>query len=317
MRDLRLTRGNSAGVLATTRPAAGALWTRGGSLRVIDSTSTTTTAPRPARTSQAVRSTRSASAPSTIVGSVVREQRRVERRRDRRALADLSITDSVIADNDATGTGGNPGHGGNGGGVYSDGNDQVQSLCGVTLSGNSANAFGGGYFRVSNNGVGPMQIDETSVLSNTTPNVAPAMAGGMYLQGVQIEMRDSTVAWNQARGSAGLFIGPSGTTLDMENVTIAENTALSSLAGGMAISGGVTGSIRNATIARNAAPGPVAFAGGTRARRRPARQLDRRRQHRRQRVEPISCSHLRRGFGTLQCRAARERPSTAGSSARW
>jgi hypothetical protein len=60
-----------------------------------------------------------------------------------------------------------------------------------------------------------------------------------------------------------LFLGPSGTTLDFENVTIAENTALSSLAGGMAISGSVTGTIRNATIARNAAPGPVAFAGGT------------------------------------------------------
>jgi hypothetical protein len=95
------------------------------------------------------------------------------------------------------------------------------------------------------------------------PDVSPASAGGLYLQGVQIAMRDSTVAWNRSRFAAGLFLGPNGTTVDFANVTIAENTALSGLAGGMAISSGVTGQIRNATIARNAAPGPVAFAAAT------------------------------------------------------
>jgi hypothetical protein len=76
-------------------------------------------------------------------------------------------------------------------------------------------------------------------------------------------MRDTTIAWNQARSSGGLFLGPNGTSFDATNVTIAENTALSSLAGGIAISDGVTGAIRHATIARNAAPGPVAFAGAS------------------------------------------------------
>ena len=40
------------------------------------------------------------------------------------------------------------------------------------------------------------------------------MAGGMYLQGVQIELRDSTLAWNEARAAGGLFLGPNGTTID-------------------------------------------------------------------------------------------------------
>jgi hypothetical protein len=80
---------------------------------------------------------------------------------------------------------------------------------------------------------------------------------------VQIQLTNSTFAWNESRFSAALFIGPNGTTLDMENVTIAENTAISGLAGGMAISDGVTGRIRNCTFARNAAPGDVAFAAAT------------------------------------------------------
>jgi hypothetical protein len=175
--------------------------------------------------------------------------------------ADLTLVDSVVEQNAATGSGGNPGNGGNGGGIYVDGVDQTVTLCGVTLQDNQANAFGGGLFRVSNDGVGPMQIDASSVLGNHIPDVSPSLAGGLYLQGVQVRMTASTVAWNQARGAGGIFFGPAGTTIDLTNVTVAENTALSSLAGGIAISSGVTGTIRNATLARNAAPGPVAFAG--------------------------------------------------------
>jgi hypothetical protein len=80
---------------------------------------------------------------------------------------------------------------------------------------------------------------------------------------VQIELTRSTIARNRARSAGGLFAGPNGTTLTMRNATVAENVALSSLAGGMAISSGVTGSIRNVTFARNEAPGPVAFAAAT------------------------------------------------------
>jgi hypothetical protein len=72
---------------------------------------------------------------------------------------DLTVINSVITDNQATGEGGNPGNGGNGGGIYMDGVDQSATICGTILSDNHANARGGGMFRVSNNGLGPMTID--------------------------------------------------------------------------------------------------------------------------------------------------------------
>jgi hypothetical protein len=261
---LRFVRGNSTNVAGgDTSRGGGAIWVLGGSLRVVDSIFEDNRGPA---TGQDVAGGAIYSVGSGSV-DVVRSTFTDNTASSGGAIgvlhADLSITDTTIEGNGATGTGGNPGNGGNGGGIYSDGNDQVESLCRVTLVSNHANVHGGAFFRVSNNGVGPMRIEQTNVLANWTIDVSPASAGGMYLQGVQIELLDSTVAGNQSRYAGGMFIGPSGTTVDFENVTIAENTALSGLAGGMAISGGVTGTIRNATIARNAAPGPVAFAGAT------------------------------------------------------
>ena len=81
----------------------------------------------------------------------------------------LLVHNSLIDGNAATGSGGNPGNGGNGGGIYMDGNNQSVTLCGTMISANDANARGAGMFRVSNNGVGPMTIDRTSVLWNESP----------------------------------------------------------------------------------------------------------------------------------------------------
>lgn len=261
---LTFTRGYSGSVGGNdTERGGGAIWVRGGSLRVIASIFEGNHGPATGQdvAGGAIYSVGIGSV--AISGSVFRGNGASNGGAIGGLFADLAIDGTVIEDNVASGSGGNPGTGGNGGGIYLDGNDQRVSLCRVTLADNRANAFGGGLFRVSNNGVGPMLIERSSVLGNAIPDQATSMAGGLYLQGVQIELRDSTIAWNQARSAGGLFVGPNGTTVDARNVTIAENTALSSLAGGIAISGGVTGSIRNATIARNAAPGPVAFAGAT------------------------------------------------------
>ena len=261
---LTLTRGSSAAVGGDdTERGGGAIWVRGGSLRVASCTFSENHRPASGQdvAGGAIYSVGVGSvaiAASTFQGNGASNGGAIGA-----LFADLAIDGTLIANNTASGSGGNPGNGGNGGGIYLDGNDQDVSLCGSTLADNTANAFGGGFFRVSNNGNGPMRIERSSVLRNVIPDQATSMAGGMYLQGVQIEMRDTTIAWNQARSAGGLFLGPSGTTFDATNVTIAENTALSSLAGGVAISSGVTGAIRNATIARNAAPGPVAFAGAT------------------------------------------------------
>lgn len=261
---LHFTRGNSSGVAGDdTARGGGAIWVRGGSLRVVACEFTDNRGPATGQDVAGGAIYSVGVGDVTVVGSSFTGNQASSGGAIGVLFADLTLVDTAIADNAATGSGGNPGNGGNGGGLYSDGNDQAQSLCGVLLVGNRANAYGGGMFRVSNDGVGPIAIRETSVLSNQIPDSATSMAGGMYLQGVQIALRDSTIAWNEARAAGGLFLGPNGTTIDAVNVTIAENTARSSLAGGVAISGGVTGSIRHATIARNAAPGPAAFAGAT------------------------------------------------------
>jgi hypothetical protein len=261
---LGFTRGNSASVAGDdTDRSGGAIWLRGGSLHVVACSFTDNHAPASGQDVAGGAIYDVGSGHVTIVGSSFSGNGASNGGAIGILHADLAIADTEIAENAATGSGGNPGNGGNGGGVYIDGVGQDVSLCGVRLADNVANAYGGGLFRVSNDGVGAMRVDRSSVLGNTIPDQSTSMAGGMYLQGVQIEINDTTVAWNQARASGGIFVGPGGTTLQMTNVTLAENTALSSLAGGIAISSGVTGEIRNATIARNAAPGDVAFAGAT------------------------------------------------------
>jgi hypothetical protein len=81
----------------------------------------------------------------------------------------------------------------------------------VRFEEDSANAFGGGLSRVSNAGGGAMEIDRSSALANTIPDQSPSMAGRLYRQGVQIDVNDTTVAWNQARSARGIAIS-SGVT---------------------------------------------------------------------------------------------------------
>jgi len=264
VQQLAFTRGSSANVAGNdTDRGGGAIWLRGGSLHVIECSFTDNHAPATGQDVAGGAIYDVGSGHVTIAGSSFTGNSGSNGGAIGILHADLEIVDTAITENAATGSGGNPGNGGNGGGVYIDGVSQTVSLDRVGIEDNSANAFGGGLFRVSNDGVGAMKLDRSSVLGNTIPDQSPSMAGGLYLQGVQIDMRDTTVAWNEASSAGGIFVGPGGTTLQMTNVTLAENTALSSLAGGIAISSGVTGEIRNTTIARNAAPGAVAFAAAT------------------------------------------------------
>jgi hypothetical protein len=175
----------------------------------------------------------------------------------------LELVNSIVLGNSATGTGGNPGNGGNGGGVYMDGVSQTFHICGSVISDNTANALGGGVFRVSNDGVGPMTIEQTTVSDNVV-NDAPTLsqAGGLYLQGLQIVMTDSTVSGNTANSSGGLFVweNPGAQTLDMTNVTIANNHTRASLGAGMSVNQNVTGTLWQVTIAGNSTAGATSFA---------------------------------------------------------
>ncbi len=177
--------------------------------------------------------------------------------------ANLVIIDSTFESNAATGSGGNPGNGGCGGAIYSDGTSQDETLCGLVITNNQAGAVGGGLFRVSNDRQGLMAISLSTVTDNTVPDAETSTAGGMYIQGVDLDLTNSALSRNQAEGAGALFVGP-GTRMNLTNVTIAENLATQSLAGGMFISSqDVTGKILNCTFFHNQAPGEVAFAAAT------------------------------------------------------
>lgn len=195
---------------------------------------------------------------TTIVGSVFQGNRCSSGGALGHLFADLELVNSILDGNAATGTGGNPGNGGNGGAVYSDGNDQTMSVCGSVLSRNTANARGGGFMRVSNNGVGPMSFDRSTIHGNE----GTLQAGGLYLQGLQTTIVDSTISANtsESRGGMTVFTNPGSQTLDMTNVTLADNFATGNLGAGMAVADAITGTLRHLTLVRNGNSGEFSFA---------------------------------------------------------
>ena len=162
---------------------------------------------------------------------------------------DLTLINCTLTGNSATGTDGNPGHGGCGGAVYMDGRDELTSLCGVTISDNQAGAIGGAFFRVSNDSTGVFTMDRTTINANRVTPTASGNAGGMYLQGLDLTMTQSTISRNEAFYNGGLWIH--GRQAQLTNVTIAENTAFGSNGGGLWLSNSPTGTLLNCTIANN------------------------------------------------------------------
>jgi parallel beta-helix repeat protein len=163
--------------------------------------------------------------------------------------SDLTIINSTFTQNSATGTGGNPGQGGCGGAVYMDGNGEKTILCGVTIANNQAGAIGGGIFRVSNNGTGTFTMDNSTIDSNLVTPASSGNAGGLYLQGLVIEINNSTISRNQAFYNGGIWLHTS--QVQITNTTIAENIAFGSNGGGLWLSNNPTGTLLNCTIANN------------------------------------------------------------------
>ena len=240
-----------------TSEGGGAIKRLGGTLRVIDSafTNNRCIAVDQDKAGGAIYAV--GPAPLTIVGSTFSNNRCASGGAIGGLFAEINITNSTITDNTATGNGGNPGNGGNGGGVYVDGNDNNLSICGSRIAGNSGEAFGGGVFKVINNLNGSTVIKQSTIADNTSSG--DKLAGGLYLQGTAVTLEASTISGNRASGAGGVYIGP-GSSLAMLNTTIANNTAVSSLGGGLYLDG-VSGSIRHTTFLGNAAPGANAFGG--------------------------------------------------------
>ena len=244
-----------------TAIGGGAIYKSGGTLTVIDSTFVRNHAPGSGQDVAGGAIYGFGGGPIVIVGSTFSDNSASDGGAVGSLQTDMTIVNSVLADNAATGTGGNPGNGGAGGAIYLDGTDQATVLCGAVLRDNSAGAIGGGLFRVSNTGDGTFEMDRSAVSGNRVPAGAESsLAGGMYLQGLAVTITASTVSTNEADYNGGVWLGEN-TTVDMTNVTIAGNRALAFHGGGLWLAGEPTGRLLNVTIARNQSSGDDGQAG--------------------------------------------------------
>ena len=118
--------------------------------------------------------------------------------------AELDVYDSLVQSNTATGHDANNddpskcsvmnngqneiGSGGNGGGLYADGNDFNVTLCGDAISNNAAgtNAFGGGIFFTSDNWTGVLSIVDSTVTGNTGGHWTSVQSGSVTNAGTAV-----------------------------------------------------------------------------------------------------------------------------------
>lgn len=82
-----------------------------------------------------------------------------------------TVLNSLFSFNQAIGDGANPAQsgtpgGGSGGGIYNDGNTYTLTLCGVSMTNNTANEGGGAIFFVSNDGSGSLVIQDSTLTDN-------------------------------------------------------------------------------------------------------------------------------------------------------
>ncbi|CAF1374564.1 unnamed protein product [Rotaria magnacalcarata] len=117
----------------------------------------------------------------------------------------LIISNSHFETNTATGNGGNLGNGGNGGAISFDGLGRNNTICGTRFTGNQANKFDGPFFRVSYNVSEKHIFDNVLADSNFISINGNGLAGGFYIQGGTVTIRNGTIADNSATGAGGIF----------------------------------------------------------------------------------------------------------------
>lgn len=301
VQNLTFRDGSTAALPGTTTDNGGAAIYRGtfGTLNVIDSYFFDNVGPPTGQDVAGGAIYSFGSTTTTIVGGVFQNNRCSSGGALGHLFAHLQLFNSILEGNEATGTGGNPGNGGNGGAVYSDGNDQSMTVCGSVLANNLANARGGGFMRVSNNGVGPMTFDRSTIDGNE----GTLQAGGLYLQGLQTTITDTTISGNlsASRGGMTVFTNPGTQTLNMTNVTLADNFATGNLGAGMAVDNAITGTLSHLTFVRNGNSGEFSFAsaiaGGTGLTLERSLIVDNEKFFE---FENTSCNATHSGIGTIQ-----------------
>jgi hypothetical protein len=135
-------------------------------------------------------------------------------------FTELDVYDSIFSGNHAIGHDANnnepakcsamnngqneTGSGGNGGALYSDGNDVNVLLCGDTIENNAAgmNAFGGGLFFTSNNFGGTLTISDTTMMGNTGGHWTNVSTGSVNNAGTAVgtNCKSITISNSQIQG---------------------------------------------------------------------------------------------------------------------
>jgi hypothetical protein len=92
-----------------------------------------------------------------------------------------SVINSSFSYNDAVGEGANDGEGGNGGGIYNDGNTFTLTVCGTAMEHNTANEGGGAIFFVSNDLTGTLVIRDSVLRDNPSAGFETAGFPGIFV----------------------------------------------------------------------------------------------------------------------------------------
>ena len=257
VQKLTFADGHTTDAWNTTSTAQGGatIYRLGGTLTVIDSNFTNNVAPATGQDVAGGAIDSIGGGITTIVGSVFKGNQASNGGAIGSLGSALTLVDSEVSDNTATGNGGNPGNGGNGGGIVIDGENSYfgvsVNLSGVKVANNKGNAYGGGIFHTAYHS-DTTTIDQCSFTGNSIPNQSSSMAGGLYLQGTNITMTNSTVSENSANVAGGMYVGY-GSMLSMANDAITQNTAYV-MSGGLFVDSNVSsGGDLSVTIANNKA----------------------------------------------------------------
>lgn len=170
----------------------------------------------------------------------------------------INIVDSTFSNNQAIGTGGNPGNGGNAGALGIDGANRLVDICRTRFSSNSSNAFGAGFFSVMYDQTSRTRFEDV-LFENNTQLSSTQHTGGAYLQDGPWAMNRVSFLNNQANGFGGLFVAGNAPG-SITNGTFVGNVARQGLGAGMALTSSAAITIANTTIANNVST--AAFAAG-------------------------------------------------------
>jgi fibronectin type 3 domain-containing protein len=202
LQNVTLANGHGTDNAGTGAPTGGgAIYRYGGTLNVINSQFINNVGPATGQDSAGGAIYSVGVGTTTIVGSTFNGNQSSDGGALGNLGASINLVNDTISGNQATGTGGNPGDGGNGGGVYMDGANITIKMCGTHVDTNKGNAYGGGFFFVDDATAGTAAIDQSTFDGNSA-----AFAGGLYLQGATGTLTNSSVINNQVEAIDG--VGP-------------------------------------------------------------------------------------------------------------